>query len=599
MSRLRSLIREGEVVWNPEFTRRRSLNFKDLGKTYVEWKAECMAEIEEDLATAQAALLPANIVPLFMRDDEDRKISAEADKVEAFCPNVTLQSLITEAWEGCPSLEPVALLDERSLDGSMVSTIHNQGPLTARQLFKALKEPRFRPSNMHPPNGTEEGSNAWRRRIFITDLDCWSICAIVGTALRYQRTAIRSVLYRHLQFKPCIHVNIPPEGKQFQFAFHLPYTPMRDSDVPSYDTRRFRDGRPLRRHQNVSFLDLRGSHIATHRYESQLSFVMIGTDDLTWDTYYFEDTYFDPVQDQKRLVQIYDEDSRFADGTRVAIDPSTRGIPEFEPPILDPRQYFLTVLRYSLEHVTEEWKRNVDRVNDSIRDYHQSQDDLQSLSISRLSGRKVRGLSTIEWLTKLKEFSNTVFIQLSSEVDIIETFFLNHKSLFQTDLCIPMVSKITDILVDLEYLRKTLESDVNHCQNLIENQQSCLNEESTEVERKHHFISRFVYPVAIGVGVFSMEAHVLPFKADTVTFLWVVLIAGVLISFGYDPLWYWQVSLTVAGKVGSKEYFQAMYLGFRRFWRPKPTELAISWRDPESLLGLAGGLSRFSSPFSY
>ena len=216
MSRLWSLIREGEEVWDPEFKRGRSLEFKILGKTRIEWKAECNAEFDgEDLTTALAGLLDADIVPIFMRDDDDIKISAEADKVEAFCSSITLRSLVTEACDGGPSLEPVALLDERSLEGGIIRQEHNRGSLNARQLYQALKELRFRTSNIQHPNGTEEVTDARRRHIFITDLDRWSMCAIVGTALRYQTTAIRSVMYRHLQFRPWIHVNRSLEGKNF------------------------------------------------------------------------------------------------------------------------------------------------------------------------------------------------------------------------------------------------------------------------------------------------------------------------------------------------------------------------------------------------
>lgn len=464
MSPLRSLIRKGKVVWDPKFTRRRSLNFKDLGKSYFDWHAELSAKMGgEDLATAQAALLDADFVPIFMRDDDDIEISPEAIKVEDFCFGIKPRFLDTEPCEGGLPAVPVALVHERTLDGGMVSRMDNQGPLTARQLCQALKERHIRSSEGQPSSEAEEVWEAQRRHIYVTDPDPWSICAIVRTALHYQRAAIRSVLYRHLQFDPRINVSIPPEGERFELSFHLPCMPMRDSGAPNIDARRIRNGATLRKYQDVSFLNLKDSHSPTYRYEAQISFVMTGQDDSTWDTYYFDDTYFDPIRDEKRWVEFYDESGVGADGTRLTtVDPATRGRSEPNPPILDPRQYFLLVLRYSLEHVKAEWEWNVDRVHDNVRDYPQTEQDLQ-------------GLSPMEWTTKVKDLSNTLWKGLSTEVEIIETFFVNHHTLFQTDLCDPLVSKIAEVLEELEYLKKKLERDVNECEALESKQVIGLN----------------------------------------------------------------------------------------------------------------------------
>jgi hypothetical protein len=43
-------------------------------------------------------------------------------------------------------------------------------------------------------------------RRFVTDLDCWSIYALIGTASWHQAFALRAALYRHLAFENFIGV---------------------------------------------------------------------------------------------------------------------------------------------------------------------------------------------------------------------------------------------------------------------------------------------------------------------------------------------------------------------------------------------------------
>ena len=46
-------------------------------------------------------------------------------------------------------------------------------------------------------------------RRFITDLDCWSIYALIATASWHQAGALRAAIYRHLTFEAFVGTTFP------------------------------------------------------------------------------------------------------------------------------------------------------------------------------------------------------------------------------------------------------------------------------------------------------------------------------------------------------------------------------------------------------
>ncbi|OCT47695.1 hypothetical protein CLCR_03408 [Cladophialophora carrionii] len=550
MPRSRDLIRGGEVVWHPEFTRRRRhLNLGDLGKSHLEWRAQSEADTEEEVDKLRDAQMDADIVPLFMRDNDE--ISAEADKVGAFCPGTTLRRLMAEAAEGGPSSSPKALLHERSIDGGVIGDRRNKGPMTARQLYQALREPRCQSSQAQP-------SDVRHRHLFLNDLDPCAICALFGTAPHYQRSAVASLVYRHLQPRSCIRVRIHPQGQKFEFEFHLRYKVMRDSDTPNIDTRRFANGTALREYRNVSFLNIRGNQPQTHCYDAQISYLVAGRDESTWDPICVKDAYFDSKPDGTSLTDMYDEISQDADGT-VAVDPSTCDEAEPDVPIPDPRQKLVRTMAYQLKGVTAESMRNVDRVYDSVRDYAQSERDRQNPSKKCPSDAQIQAIDTIEWTAKVKELSQMLLMELTDLVHAIDEFLCKYPNLFQTQLCAPSVADINESLEELEGLKKTLENAIARCDSLNETEQNRLKQFPCEMGRKTEFISKSIYPVMIATGIFSMQDHVLPFQANTTAFVCALLIITFLIHLGYDPSW-WQLVGGAADSVGLSQQIQAIYL---------------------------------------
>jgi hypothetical protein len=531
-----------DVAWHPEFARRRNLNLRELGKSYPEWRAETEAsEAEipgEGVVAAQNALLDEDIVLMYMGEK-----SAEAHKVGEFCHKITLRRLMNEVAASGPFSKPVALLHERGLDGGIISARHTQGPKTAPQLYQGLREPRCQSNHTQP-------SDVRHRHVFLTDLDPWGICAIFGGAPRHQRNAVGSLVYRHLQPRPYICVDIQPDGHRFEFAFHLRYTLMRESESPNIDTRRFAKGTPLREYRNVSFLNLTGNVPQIHRYGAQISYLLTGHDESTWDTYCIEDHYFTSGEDGESLMDISEEVCQDADGN-VAIDPSTRDEPEPDTPAPDPRQKFLRTLRYDLGRVKEEYRRNGDWVCGSVRDYAQCEHDRQNSSKWRPSDLKVQGFSTIEWITKVKDLSQMIRMELADLVNVTNDFLDEYRTLFTTDLCTPDVSKIRGILRELVYLEQSLEIAITTCKSLDESEQNRLKQLSAERERKAQYLSKFMYPVAIAAMIYVQE-HVLPLKPNAATFVCVLLFIGLLIALSYDSSWCRRVLVSAADSVGSR-----------------------------------------------
>lgn len=246
--------------WDPAFSEHRSLILSTENKPYIDTKAEIL-----ELSNAETAsdLGGESFVRVFMQDTRDSTICLpRADRVDAICRGASLNILLEAKGDG--NQEHVALLSERGFVGKELCSRPSKGQLTARDLYHALKEPvsiyfhgpdeGMYPTNLFPtlfargfaagdrslefrhqqakirqavnsrkigprsPTPIGDSCTAPRPRFlrlaryadrncrFITDLDRWTIYALVGTASRYQAPALRDAIYRHVAFKTFIGV---------------------------------------------------------------------------------------------------------------------------------------------------------------------------------------------------------------------------------------------------------------------------------------------------------------------------------------------------------------------------------------------------------
>ncbi|KAH8648232.1 hypothetical protein BGZ61DRAFT_548526 [Ilyonectria robusta] len=203
----------------------------------------------------------------------------------------------------------------------------------------------------------QERSNIRRRLIYVTDLDSWSVAALIATARNgnAQELELACHIEKHLGWRSSLHASVSNLG--FQLEFHLPFFAWRTSRAQIGDPRRGAGDRPLRKVRDLSFLRAESTdgpsiHDTDYLCEAQISCVLIGHHDRVWTAYCFVDTYFD-LEDSKDSVNDYEDEEDFGE---LYPDPLSRGTLDANTPILDPRIYFLRVLETRMLQVEQEWR---------------------------------------------------------------------------------------------------------------------------------------------------------------------------------------------------------------------------------------------------
>ncbi|KIW10306.1 hypothetical protein PV08_11268 [Exophiala spinifera] len=311
-----------------------------------------------------------SMIRAFMRDHETPDyLRPQMDIVEEFCHGAEFSVLQSE--QEAVSFKRTAWLGEGGTGWySSYSSL-----LTARELYKALKRPRFQTDgdavettlDKSAPNAS---SDVARRLIFISDLDSWNIYALAATASKRQISALRGAILRYLSFESGIEVTVPTVGwAEFHLSLHLPYYAWRTSPRPYRDTRRNSSGHTLRQFRDVTLLDGFDAD-KSYLYEAQISCVIAGIDDWRWVAYCFVDTYFE-VEDGGN-TKSYQETMKE--------DPScnyffTSGEPECAS------SYFLRVTAPRIEQVTKEFGLVMSKLDRSSR----------SWQYKDKSGKSIRG----------------------------------------------------------------------------------------------------------------------------------------------------------------------------------------------------------------
>jgi hypothetical protein len=123
--------------WNPAFAERRNLVLETENKPHIDTRAELL---KLESAETASDLEGKSFVRVFMQGPRDSDICLpRADRVEAICLGANVRLLLEEKGRG--NQERVALLDERSFEGERQRSRTPKGPLTARDLYLALKQP--------------------------------------------------------------------------------------------------------------------------------------------------------------------------------------------------------------------------------------------------------------------------------------------------------------------------------------------------------------------------------------------------------------------------------------------------------------------------
>jgi hypothetical protein len=136
-----------------------------------------------------------------------------------------------------------------------------------------------------------------------------------------------------------------------QLEFHLPYYAVRP-----FDGRVRTRTRPHRKRIDLPFLTngvpaVEDNHQRNAIYESQISLLIMVTNEMTWTAYSFVDTEFDESEQ-------LGEDEYYAFGDFIP-DQIALGTQDASQPIWNPREYFITILRIRVCEVLQEWQQVV------------------------------------------------------------------------------------------------------------------------------------------------------------------------------------------------------------------------------------------------
>ena len=323
-------------------------------------------------------------------------------------------------------------------------------------------------------------------------------------------------------FEPFFGLDIAPDCLlTFRLAFHLPYHALRLSKKAQHDPRSNSDGSPLRQVCNVSFLDLKDSGISTFLYEAQISCVVAGPDEWRWIAYCFVDTYFE-VEKRREAMSLYYKNGRPRLGVKV--DPFTCGETLADGKFQNPREYFLTVLRYRLEQVKNEWIHVVEKLEKNKREYEQI----------FLSHSRRHNLSKFrDFVTKARWLSKKLSLDLSKTIDSCEEFCSQPAVDFQSTSEFtdprPLLKPIRTILDELKSQQKTLESIANNWEDFTRDLEVHLNSETIRISQMTLSIMLFISPIALAAAIFSMDREVIPFIPQNFkSFLCMILIFGAM-----------------------------------------------------------------------
>ncbi|KAF2092666.1 hypothetical protein NA57DRAFT_62192 [Rhizodiscina lignyota] len=324
----------------------------------------------------------------FLRDTKDSLPLRTIETVEEFCQGVRLKEVLSDA--GPAESQHTAWLDERSYSTNNASLRREScsSHLSAKQLYKHLKAPRF---------NCPTRPDADRRLIYIANINAAHVRILAETASYHQIAALKDTIWKHLCNEASIGVKIASKGfTTFQLGFFFPFYTLRFQSPLEAPGRKS----PPRKWRDLSFLHMRprksqdDGHYVLH--ETQFSFTICGTDNSRWIAYAFDDTKVDDTDLRHGL-------SLTSDGVDIPCDPTAwnefNDCLESNQPIWNPREYFLTIMNSRITQVLKEWEDIMARVERSLRE--DLEKNCHSSILSSKRGRKnERGeffRKTLDW----------------------------------------------------------------------------------------------------------------------------------------------------------------------------------------------------------
>ncbi|KAF4979613.1 hypothetical protein FDECE_18033 [Fusarium decemcellulare] len=491
-------------------------------------------------------------------ETEPRRMK-QADFVDSFCPRTTL-GLLESPTSSIPS-KNICLIDDRTNAGKDSISLGYYGPLTVRQLHLKLKEKRYHCKEESPaqvlesPIPPEEESfvplNADRRLIFITDADQFSVAALMSTASASQASSVADAIYRYMAFQPHIASCLEPRGFPFfSLSFHLPFYSWKStasSQVPR-DPRQDRDGNPLRKVIDISFLTTGSLHQAPFSSvdclcEAEVSVLITGIDDCRWTGLCLVDTYFQHEEDRESVDTYHDYNQEFA----MEIDPFSEGNLEASRPLRSPREYFVAVFDCRAKGFREEWQALTSDLHQRIEQYIRELPLMSNKSISPTNDELKKSLA---WIGQTRRILRKLIKSSRATIERWNDF--EQKKEFQTDWERKHILSIEETFKDVGYYADDLESLYRLCEDYTKYLALWMNSEGTRdtnvqaqlaksTQTVTYFMVYFVYPTTLAATMLSMQEKAIPgiLGPTKLSFVILALVLAVIVSVAVQVMQWW------------------------------------------------------------
>ncbi|KAF5575908.1 extracellular GDSL-like lipase acylhydrolase [Fusarium pseudoanthophilum] len=198
----------------------------------------------------------------------------------------------------------------------------------------------------------------------------------------------------------------------FGLEFHLQFYVWCEGGPQFHDSRKKRNGKPLRQSRQPYYLRLGNENEPqVHIYETQVSCLIAGIDEDSWVAYQFVDTYY---QGEKPLAQ--------EEQHGVKPDPLTGGLFDANLPIWTPREYFLIVYECRLKQVRHAMHNLVARLFLRLEPYTQDEGDMTATFSEGIMGTMAQKKLTQRVLNEANRFLPQTIHSICKAIEVWDRF---------------------------------------------------------------------------------------------------------------------------------------------------------------------------------
>ncbi|KZL83147.1 hypothetical protein CI238_06517 [Colletotrichum incanum] len=209
--------------------------------------------------------------------------------------------------------------------------------------------------------------DAERRLLYITNLDRWTILALIGSAPESLARLLGNFMLKYFGSRSSVGVSFSTDGPEtFSLEFSFPLRVWRSTKNLVKDARtRNSDGEPLRSSRDMSKIrKLAGIQqdldMVSGIYGGHISCIVTGYDQWRWTGILVLDTWFEQFFDNPTPDAVARYQNDLDDG--MLWDPLSRGRDEAAKTSWFPRSFFIRIMEVRLTQVKHEWEGTIEEL---------------------------------------------------------------------------------------------------------------------------------------------------------------------------------------------------------------------------------------------